>query len=336
LFEPLKFEELNESDVREEVIAPLLRALGYRSGTDNNVVREQLLRYPRVFRGRKNPPKDPLLRGKADYILEVQGAVRWVIEAKAPDVEIGADEIEQAWSYANHPEVRAVYFALCNGHQFVLFQTNRSPESPPLLSVLYEEFPNALRRLQNVISPEALLRDHPRQEVDIGDPIGPGLRSVARITNGIIRYERSSLAVPALSELQIGIAAGAVERDEEGRLLAYIQTTSPIRSLQALNERLGLAGFEMLSPDRCLSVDPNRPTRFQYKHHVILPAGEEAFDITRWCPVVLQINIRCDTLAEASGVLADRVFRGDFVTNMHYVDLGMRVSLSGSFEAHLA
>jgi hypothetical protein len=336
LFEPINFDELNETDVREEVIAPLLCALGYRSGMDNNVIREQLLRYPKVFLGRKNPPKDPLLRGKADYILEVQGAVRWVIEAKAPDVEIGADEVEQAWSYANHPEVRAVYFALCNGRQFVIFQTNRAPDSPPLLSVPYAEFPHAFRKIQNVIGPEALLRDHPRQEVDIGDPIGPGLRSVARITNGIIRYEWSSLAVPALSELQIGIAAGAVERDEEGRLLAYIQTTSPIRSLQALNERLGLAGFEMLSPDKYLSVDPNCPTRFLYENHVILPAGEEALDLTTWCPVVFQINIHCDTLAEASGVLVDRVFRGSFVTNMRYVNLGLQVSLSRSFEARLA
>jgi hypothetical protein len=336
LFEPLKFNKLNETDVREEVIAPLLRALGYRSGTDNNIIREQSLRYPRISLGRKNPLKDPPLRGKADYILEVQRAIRWVIEAKAPDVDMGADEIEQAWSYANHPEVRAVYFALCNGRQFVIFQTNQAPDNQPLLTILYEEFSNAFPRLQNVIGPDALLRDHPRRTVDSGDPIGPGLRSVARITNGVIRYERSSLAVPPLSELQIGIAAGAVERDEEERLIAYIQTVSPIRSMQALNDRLGLTGFEMVSPDRYLSVDPNRPTCFQYENRITIPAGEEMPNLHTWSTVVLSINLRCHTLAEASGILVDGVFRGSFCTNMHYIDLERQESLSGSFEAHLA
>ena len=79
------------------------------------VIREQSLRYPRKFLGRKDLSKDPELRGKADYILEAKRKVRWVLEAKAPDGQITQDDIEQAWSYANHPEVRAVYFVLCNG-----------------------------------------------------------------------------------------------------------------------------------------------------------------------------------------------------------------------------
>jgi hypothetical protein len=152
----------------------------------------------------------------------------------------------------------------------------------------------------------------------------------------VIRYERSSLAVPPLSELQIGIAAGAVERDEEERLIAYIQTVSPIRSMQALNDRLGLTGFEMVSPDRYLSVDPNRPTYFQYENRITIPAGEEMPNLHTWSTVVLSINLRCYTLAEASGILVDGVFRGSFCTNMHYIDLERQESLSGSFEAHLA
>src|SRR5690606_15162772 len=124
LIEILNFKNFNETDVREEVLAPLIRMLGYRSGSKDNVVREQSLRYPRAFLGRKNTKKDPILRGKADYILEVGSTVRWVIEAKSPDVEIDFDSVEQAYTYANHPEIRAVYFALCNGKRFVVFQTN--------------------------------------------------------------------------------------------------------------------------------------------------------------------------------------------------------------------
>ena len=114
MFDPLDFTNLNETDVREEILAPLIRSLGYRSGTENDVIREQSLRYPRAFLGRKKPGQDPVLRGKADYILDARNAVRWVIEAKAPDVELDLDAVEQAYTYASHPEVRAVYFVLSN------------------------------------------------------------------------------------------------------------------------------------------------------------------------------------------------------------------------------
>src|SRR3990172_9579287 len=132
---PLQFEELNETDVREEVIAPLLRDLGYRSGTTYNIIREQSLRYPRAFLGRKDPTKDPELRGKADYIVEVNGLIRWVVEAKAPSASIGLDDIEQAWTYANHPEIRAVYFVLCNGPSLQVYQTQHGPNAAAILSV---------------------------------------------------------------------------------------------------------------------------------------------------------------------------------------------------------
>lgn len=103
IFEALDFKNFNETDVREEIIAPLIRYLGYRSGTLHEVIREQSLCYPKASMGRKKPNSDPVLRGKADYILEAGGSVRWIIEAKAPDVEIDTDAIEQAFTYANHP-----------------------------------------------------------------------------------------------------------------------------------------------------------------------------------------------------------------------------------------
>ncbi len=139
MFPALPFEKLNEADIREEVIAPLLRLLGYQSGTANNIIREQSLRYPRLFLGRKDPKKDPELRGKADYILEVGGRLRWVVEAKSPEVAIDIDAIEQAWTYSNHPEVRAIYFAVSNGRRITVFRTADGPNAGPVLSLAYEE-----------------------------------------------------------------------------------------------------------------------------------------------------------------------------------------------------
>src|SRR6476660_6874550 len=96
-FPPLPFSRMGEADIREEILAPLVKLLGYRSGTSYDVIREQSLRYPKIFLGRKNPAKDIALRGKADYILEVTGHARWILEAKAPGTDIDVDSIEQAW-----------------------------------------------------------------------------------------------------------------------------------------------------------------------------------------------------------------------------------------------
>jgi len=333
---PLPFESLNETDIREEVLAPLVRSLGYRSGTPNNVIREQSLRYPMSSLGRKDAKKDPALRGKADYILEVQKRVRWVIEAKAPEVSLGVDDIEQAWSYANHPEVRAVYFVLCNGRQLLVYRTVHGPEAPPVLSLTYEQLESDFQVLSNLLCPDALLRDFPDVKLDVGVPIAPGLRSIARITNGLIRYETNSLGSAVLSELQNGIREGAIERDSNGTLIAFLKTGGPSRSLQELNERLGLSTFEMTSPDTQLSSDPSRPTSFVYAHRVILPAGEKLLDLNTWKHIQLPQNITCDVRSEASGVFENRTFSGRFMTDMLYVEAGMAVNMSGSFEVHLA
>ena len=43
----------NETDVREEIAAPLLAALGYERGTANNIAREATLIYERESLGRR-------------------------------------------------------------------------------------------------------------------------------------------------------------------------------------------------------------------------------------------------------------------------------------------
>lgn len=336
MFTPLSFEKFNESDVREEVIAPLLRRLGYKTGGENNITREQLLRYPKISLGRKDPKKDPELRGKADYIMEVGGRLRWVLEAKAPEVAIDVDAIEQAWTYSNHTEIRAIYFVLCNGRTLSVFRTVHAPDADALLSLNYEELETKFQLLTNLLSPEALMRDFPSLEVDVGLPIASGLRSIARITNGMIRYEQNSLGLALLNDLQVAITSGAVEREESGRLIAFLKTASPSRFLQELNERLGLAQFEMISEHTQLSTDIQSPTVFSSRNTIILPAGEEALDLTTWRRTKLLMNITCDVTVKAQGVYKERLFSGVFESILRYHEFGLDVALSGSFEIHLA
>lgn len=332
LFEPISFDNLNETDIREEILAPLIRALGYRSGTVHNVIREQSLRYPRAFLGRKNSKKDPILRGIADYILEAELSVRWVVEAKAPDVDIDNDAIEQAFTYANHPEIRAVYFALCNGRKLVVYQTNRGPQSAPLLEINYEDFDSKYRSIESLLAPESILRDNPSIEPEIGEPIGEGLRSIVRVTNGLISYHGSSVNIPALREMQISVSSGALERDEEGRLVAFLTTVAPTRSMQNLNQRLGLSSFEMFSPDSRISSNADEPTTFRGEQIITLPAGERLLDINTWREVAIPMNMTCRVIFAATGHLEGHRFHGSFESIMDYQSFNQRISLYGKFE----
>jgi hypothetical protein len=55
---------MNEADVREDVAMPLLAALGYATGTANDIVREKNLEYSYSFGGRTKKA-DLARRGRA-------------------------------------------------------------------------------------------------------------------------------------------------------------------------------------------------------------------------------------------------------------------------------
>lgn len=57
---------MNETDVREIVVRPLLTRLGYAHGTHANIRTEVTLKYDHAFLGRKDPKKDPPLAGRAE------------------------------------------------------------------------------------------------------------------------------------------------------------------------------------------------------------------------------------------------------------------------------
>ena len=333
-FPQYAFESLNETDIREEIIAPLLRYLGYRSGTINNVIREQALSYPKSFLGHKKN-SDPILRGRADYICEAHGQVRWIIEAKAPNAALDQDAEEQSWTYANHPEIRAVYFCLSNGRELKIFQTNRGPTVDAIFQCGYDDLENSLVTIQNILSPDSVLRDHPPQEIDRGPPIGPGLRSIVRITNGTITYQNNSLNLQPFIGLVMTITEGSVERNEAGCLEAFIETQVPFQSLQRLNEKLGLHSLRLFSESKDVSVDPQNPTTFSATTNHILPQGEMVLDLMTWREVPIPQNWRLETKSSAVGILDGYWFHGAFVTILIYQDLGLKLSMNGEFRVHL-
>jgi hypothetical protein len=268
----------NETDVREDVLMPLLTALGYSKGTEADIVREHSLRYPALQLGRKSL-KDPPLRGRADYILQVFGYTRWVLEAKPPTDPVEADQIEQALSYARHPEVGGCYAAICNGHIFSLHDTRHSAEHPPLLHFDITNLSDLIDKLRNILSPYAIKRDHPIVRIDTGITLGGNLRSLEYIDGGCVEYKTctwdlSSMPISLQSSINLNFIAmknrivgyramiegGSIERYFSGQIVAKIAFFKIHANLDKMSNAMSLEEVSYVCLDNYLSQNPSQPS----------------------------------------------------------------------------
>jgi hypothetical protein len=236
----------NEQAVREEIIAPVLRGLDYRHGGDNDVRYElPLLRYPRASLGRKKST-DPPIRGKADYVCVAGGRVSWVLEAKPEGIPITDDDVAQAYSYAVHGAVRAIYFCVCNGEEFRVYATSAAPEHPPLVRCDPRDTQAAVATLRPFLGAPALLREFARTVSISQPPIGPGLSSFAEIVHGTIVHEHMTPDLPPMRGFTVFVTGGAIERVADG-LRAYWESQAPSSAIQKVVERLGALRVEARS-----------------------------------------------------------------------------------------
>lgn len=280
-------DEMNEATVREEILAPFLRQLGYKTGTDADIQREVNLVYPKIYLGKKSK-KDPFIRGRADYIIEVKDHARWVLEAKASDQDIDTESTEQAYTYAIHGEIRAVYFAISNGKRIVVYNTSQPPDGSPALDLAYDDFLLA----DAVLSPDAIRQKFPKSG-PIGTPLAPGLGSIAKVISGKIRYNKLDFDHPLITETQISIVDGNIERGSDLNLVANITVQGPFSSIHDFVHKLGLDRLTYTSEDKEISSDRSNPTVFEYEGAHVLPRGEKLFDPKSQTYVTLENEISC-------------------------------------------
>lgn len=108
--------DFKEDSVREELILPMLRKLGYASHGENKIIRSKKVKHPFVSVGSKELP----LTNFPDYLLEINKKYAWVLDAKSPNEDIKTGKnVEQTYFYAIHPEIRVDFYALCNGREFI-------------------------------------------------------------------------------------------------------------------------------------------------------------------------------------------------------------------------
>jgi DNA modification methylase len=148
-FSNLKSLNFKEDSVREEIILPILHALGYSADGLNQIIRSKTLQHPFVNIGSTKHAISLI----PDYLLAASGKPAWVLDAKAPD-EIITDgkNVEQAYSYAIHPDIRVKIYALCNGREFVAFGTE---DNKTLLYFQLSEIAQYWQKLYRILSPSA-------------------------------------------------------------------------------------------------------------------------------------------------------------------------------------
>lgn len=152
--------DFKEDSVREELILPIIKALGYSVTGSSKIVRSKSLVHPYVAIGSKQRKISIV----PDYLFLSENKPYWILDAKSPIEDITKSKhVEQAYSYAIHPEVRADLYALCNGKEFVLFDIRKFV---PILHFNLEDISMHWDSLFRILNPDvkanpALLEYHP-------------------------------------------------------------------------------------------------------------------------------------------------------------------------------
>lgn len=342
----LKIEGANETDVREEIAAPLLAALGYKRGTANDIARELGLTYERQFLGRKKLP-DPPLRGRADYVLTVVGAGRWVLETKASHEAIDIDAIEQAISYARHPEVSASYSVILNGVRLTVHHASQVSTDAPLVDLPVSDPESLAQQLSSLLSPAAIRRDCSPPFVDLAKPLAEGLRSRAEIRGGEIHHEQfrwsSNFQLPAeqlkpldemcrrLSGFHVAVTGGTVCRDEGSRIRARLTWSMPHDELLRFALDKKLMDVEYIALGEQISAVREAPTVFDVIGQVEVKEGETLFNLMQWDTESAGITMKMRYTGQATGYIAAYVFQGAF-TAQYYCDFPALPSLQLDME----
>lgn len=310
---PLDFDAMNETDVREVVVRPLLHCLGYRQGTEAHIRTEVTLRYDKAFLGRKNPKRDPALVGRADYICEVISYGRWVVEVKSPQESLDRETAEQAHTYAAHPEIAADYILITNGRIFQLFRVGRLDSA--LLEFNFEHLEENLLSLHNIIGPDAIKKSSQKFAVDLGKPLGRGLPSKVDIIGGVVTYEDHQSNTPIFSDdsingLRLPVVGGHVVRADDGRLHAHIDIGKAGALFREVGEIVGISDdYDFFSANEYVSDDPESPTVFQNLHESVTPVGRMT-QVPGIGPVAMPFGFVLKAYTEAVGFVSDGIFKG--------------------------
>lgn len=252
-FSVLEDPEFKEDSVREELVLPIVKALGYQVSGDSRVVRSRSLVHPYVALGSQQRKVSIV----PDYLFLSDGKPYWVLDAKSPTEEITKSKhVEQAYSYSIHPEVRAELYALCNGKEFVLYSVK---QFDPILKFKLSEIELHWDSINRILNPK--IKGHP-DLIDFHPDYGLHLRmlgakegfsfiALAVNTNHIIKVEdglyTTSTIITAEEEYAMSIDFGEKEFSKLLKVLPEDQALVLADSLKRQPYRIHLDNGEEFS-----------------------------------------------------------------------------------------
>lgn len=179
MFDDFDFSILNDPDfkedaVREELVVPLIKGLGYSPSGSAKVVRSKSLIHPYVAIGSQQRKISIV----PDYLFLADDKPLWVLDAKSPREDVlKSAHVEQAYSYAIHPEIRAEMYALCNGREFALFEIRKFE---PILHFQLEDIDTVWEKLFRILNSE--VQGNP-QLVNYDPDFGIFLKRIGAVDN---------------------------------------------------------------------------------------------------------------------------------------------------------
>jgi len=143
-----------EDSVREEIITPILHGLGYKATGKNRIVRSKSLTHPYVYIGTIQRKINII----PDYVLYINDKPAIVIDAKAPHENINSgSNVEQAFSYAIHKDIRAPLYGLCNGRKLTIFSIS---EYDPIAEIDFTNLVENWKEIERYLKPEYFERPY--------------------------------------------------------------------------------------------------------------------------------------------------------------------------------
>jgi hypothetical protein len=313
MYQQPDFDSMNEADVREEIVCPLIDRLGYGRDAETRILREKILRYDRSFLGHKKPKKDPPLIGRADYICEVISFGSWVVEVKSPSKELSQDVVEQAYTYAMHSEIAASFFLITNGRKFRLYETAKLERAALEWNFEDNDKDETRLRLFNVLSPSAFRERAKITLIDPGNPLGKGLASRLQIIGGQIMNDGFSgnhplIPLESVNGVSLPVIGGYVARAEDKRIMGHVLVGNAIAFMP--NSAMGIPdSYDFFSATDYLSDDPDHPNKFQNIVTVIVPAGI-TINLPGLQKVPLPFDMSYTAITEAVGYVRENKFVG--------------------------
>ena len=151
-------QNFKEDSVREEIVTPLLKCLGY-SAFDGayRIIRSPRLEHPFIRQGTKSHKITVI----PDYLIQVNGTNAFIMDAKSPGENIvSGKHVEQAYSYAIHPQIQVDLFVLCNGKEISVFHVKKQEPVLHLFFTQITQNESAAGRLFECLSPQAFMNPH--------------------------------------------------------------------------------------------------------------------------------------------------------------------------------